>query len=194
MSKPKFITNEIEIIFSAIESMGGEAYFCGGCIRDHIMGIDPKDIDIEIFGINLETLQQTLSQFGKIDTVGASFGITKLTTKTTDYDFSLPRRDNKIGIGHKDFTITIDHTMTRKEAASRRDFTMNAMSMDIQGNIYDPFNGIDDIKNKIIRHTSKQFSEDPLRALRGMQFAARFGFTIAPETCEICKEMMKGEF
>jgi tRNA nucleotidyltransferase (CCA-adding enzyme) len=80
--------------------------------------------------------------------------------------------------------------MTRKEAARRRDFTMNAMSMDIEGNIYDPFGGIQDIEDKIIRHTSEQFSEDPLRALRGMQFAARFGFTMAKETCEICREMM----
>src|SRR5690606_19651140 len=103
---------------------------------------------------------------GKVDCVGKSFGVIKLSTDEGDFDFSLPRRENKVGVSHKDFEVIVDDTLTIEEAASRRDFTFNAISKDVEGNIVDPFGGVKDLESGILRHTSDKFGEDVLRALR----------------------------
>lgn len=171
---------------------GVQAYLVGGCVRDLLLGFKPKDIDVEVFGININELEDILSIHGRVSTVGRSFGIVKLITSNgKEFDFSLPRIDSKCGVGHKDFRVEIDSTLSIEEAASRRDFTINSMSIDIwTGELIDPFNGRRDLKSKILRHTSNAFSEDPLRVLRGFQFTGRFGLNADHETISLCKKLV----
>lgn len=185
----------IDKILQSIRKNGGDPFFVGGCVRDKILGKSPKDFDIEVFGIESEKLGLILSEFGKVNLVGSSFGIIKLNLPDgTDFDFSLPRRENKAGLGHKGFIIQPDATMTIKEAASRRDFTFNALAQNpFTGEILDFFDGKQDLENKILRHTSVAFAEDALRVLRAMQFAGRFDLIIHPETATLC-ETLKPEF
>ncbi len=170
---------------------GVRAYLVGGCVRDLLLGIIPKDFDVEVFDITIDELETLLSPHGKVSTVGKSFGIVKLTTSNgEDFDFSLPRRDSKFGVGHKEFRIETDSTMSIEEAAFRRDFTINSMSINIwTGELVDPFDGRKDLKSKILRHTSNAFGEDPLRVLRGFQFAGRYGLDISHETSLLCDEI-----
>lgn len=185
--------DELVPIFDSIRSVGGDALYVGGVVRDNYLGKPNKDIDIEVYGVDSPTLVKVLSNYGKVDEVGASFGVIKLTTEDNDYDFSLPRRENKIGAGHKGYQIEVDHTMSTKEAASRRDFTFNSLAATPEGTVLDHFGGLNDLKNKILRHTSDKFAEDPLRVLRGFQFAGRFGLDIDPETANLCKSL-KNEY
>lgn len=163
----------------------------GGAVRDLVQGLDPKDLDLEVFGLTSEQTEAALSTFGKVNAVGKSFGVFKVTVDGADFDVSLPRRDSKTGEGHKGFKVTVDDGMTVAEAAARRDFTMNAMAIDVMtGELHDPFNGLADLKAGVLRHTSPAFSEDPLRVLRAMQFAARFNMVLAPETAELCRSLV----
>lgn len=184
----------LENIAKEIQLAGGTAFFVGGCVRDEFFNRESKDIDIEVFGITSEKLLEVLKQFGKVDEVGVSFGVIKLTVGDLDFDFSLPRREVKTGVGHTGFKVVPDPTMTPRQAALRRDFTMNALMRNMHtGELLDFFGGLQDIQKRILRHTSDKFAEDPLRVLRGMQFAARFGMTMAEETIELCKTL-KREF
>lgn len=178
-------------IMNHISRQGGKALIVGGYVRDFLQGYSSKDIDIEVYGMDADTLQSILEEYGETNAVGKSFGVIKLSCPGgQDFDFSLPRRENKIGRGHKGFQVEPDPTMTPKEAAYRRDFTWNSLAMTRDGEILDHFNGQADLRNKKIRHTSEQFSEDPLRVLRGMQFAARFDMTVANETAEVCRNLI----
>jgi len=172
-----------------------EAYLVGGCVRDWLLGIPNKDFDIEVFGIGYDGLVNALSRWGKTDLVGKSFGVVKLTTRGgSTFDFSIPRRDSKVAPGHKGFGISFDPSITLKDAAARRDFTINALMFDPRRQrVLDFFGGEADLKNRILRHTSEAFAEDPLRVLRGMQFASRFALTSAPETVALCRRM-KGSY
>jgi tRNA nucleotidyltransferase (CCA-adding enzyme) len=182
------------IITERIVACGGHPFIVGGFVRDYIRGEHPKDMDIEVHNIPAATLIDVLSNFGKVDTVGVSFGVIKLWTEEGDFDFSLPRRENKKGRGHKGFQVEIDPFLTIEEALERRDFTFNSMAIDLVTNeIVDPFYGRVDLNADIIRHTSDKFSEDPLRVLRGMQFAGRFGMCVSPETARLCFPL-KNEF
>lgn len=168
-----------------------EAYLVGGCVRDWMLHLPQKDFDIEVFGVTYEQLEHALRRWGRVDLVGRSFGVAKLTTKSgTTYDFSLPRRDSKVAAGHKGFTITFDPGITPKEAAARRDYTINALMYNPRkGGVMDYFGGMVDLKKGVLKHTSAAFVEDPLRVLRGMQFAARFDLTTAPETLKLCRSI-----
>ncbi len=165
------------------------AYVVGGSVRDALFGRECKDFDIECFGVSYEDLALALKKRGRTDLVGKSFGVVKLTTGSgADYDFSIPRRDSKSGIGHKGFEIEFDPDITPREAAMRRDFTINALMYDPRRDeVLDFFGGTHDIENRVLRHVSDAFSEDPLRVLRGMQFAGRFELTAARETVELCR-------
>ena len=160
----------------------------GGCVRDALLGLPATDLDIEIYGIQAAALIELLSsQFG-VDLVGESFGVVRL--RDLPIDVSLPRRESKRGLGHRGFKIDSDPEMDPRDAASRRDFTINAIALDPEsGRVFDPFDGVSDLKNRILRHTTEKFSEDPLRVLRGMQFAARFELQLAPETIEVCRQI-----
>lgn len=194
-------------IMPEIAKMGGMALIVGGAVRDALMGLSPKDIDVEVYRVSYEDLTKILKKYGSADLVGQSFGVIKFVGPDgLDFDFSLPRTDSKSGVGHKDFNVQVSSDLTPMQAAARRDFTVNAISYDpLTGEIIDPYNGRRDLKDKVLRHTSDAFSEDPLRILRGMQIASRFGFDLAPETAELAnsirdqykhlpKERVEGEF
>ena len=167
------------------------ACLVGGCVRDALLGYPPKDLDIEVYQTDPDDLVKTLERAGKVDQVGKSFGVIKLTLDGQIFDFSLPRRDSKLPQGgHKGFHIEIYEHLSPKEAASRRDLTINSLAYNPKTNeILDFHGGLKDLEAKILRHTSPAFSEDPLRVLRVMQFAARFDFDVAPETIELSRSI-----
>jgi hypothetical protein len=184
------LTPDAERAVAVITALGGRPLLVGGSVRDRLLGIESKDIDIEVHGpVSWLQLTEALAEHGRVDTVGAAFGVIKFGR---DVDISFPRRDSKTGSGHTGFMIDVDPTMTVEEALSRRDFTMNSMAMDLNTNkLIDPFGGVSDLMQGIIRHTSDAFVEDPLRILRAVQFAARFSMTIAPETAKLCRSIVK---
>lgn len=160
----------------------------GGCVRDELLGLQPKDFDVEVYGIEPGILKEILKQFGRVDAVGESFTVYKIGQ---DLDVSLPRRERKVGRGHKGFIVEGDPKMTFVEAAKRRDFTINAIMKDVlTGEIIDCYGGQEDLKLKKIRHIADEtFIEDSLRVLRAAQFAARFEFEIDSQTVELCKSI-----
>ncbi len=168
-----------------------QAYLVGGGVRDGLLGIPVKDFDVEVFGIGYEELARVLARWGKIDLVGRSFGVVKLTMPNGEiHDFTVPRRDSKTAPGHKGFQVTFDPDITPQAAAARRDFTINSLMYDPRtGQVLDFFGGFDDLQHRILRHTSEAFVEDPLRVLRGMQLAARFNLTPAPETVALSRQI-----
>jgi len=176
-------------IFSALADAGGKPFLVGGSVRDKFLGIDAHDYDCEVFNMSPEKLGEILETFGRVDRVGSSFGIFKLRVGDDEFDFSVPRRESKSGKGHKGFIPELDPTMTVREAAARRDFTVNSMAISHKGEVFDFFNGAEDLQKKILRHTSPAFSEDPLRVLRGMQFAGRFNMKMAFSTANLCHTM-----
>ncbi|PNV84318.1 MAG: CCA tRNA nucleotidyltransferase [Sulfurimonas sp.] len=185
--------SKLNIIFDKLNKLGIKPIIVGGFIRDSLVHIDSKDIDIEVYGISsfLE-LQNILNEFGTVNVVGKSFGVCKLYFEDYDLDFSFPRVDNKVQSGHRGFDITIDTTLDFKTATSRRDFTMNSVGYDVcEKKILDPFGGIEDFKNKTLRAVNlESFGEDPLRVLRAVQFAARFELKIEDNLFSTCKDMV----
>ena len=179
-------------IAQLVKEKGGRTFYVGGYVRDKLLNIENKDVDIEIHGINEEQLQDILKQVGDPISYGKSFGVYSL--KGYDIDIALPRSEKAIGKGHKDFKIDVDPFIGYKQAARRRDITINALMQDVLTNeILDYYNGLDDLKNKIIRQVdSSTFIEDPLRVLRVAQFASRFEFEVAQETIELCKTIDLG--
>ena len=164
------------------------AVVVGGAVRDALLGGEPKDFDIEVHGVAYDRLAGLLSEHGRVDLVGKSFGVVKLNAGGREYDFSVPRRDSKFGLHHRDFHATFDEEITPREAASRRDFTINAMAYDpVTDELLDYFGGAQDLQNRVLRATSPAFAEDPLRVLRGMQFACRFDLTMDRETAAMCQ-------
>jgi tRNA nucleotidyltransferase (CCA-adding enzyme) len=177
----------------AIRSVGGRPMLVGGCVRDPLIdpSLESKDIDIEVYGVSsVDLLSNALKSAGRVDEVGRSFGVLKVQVEGQDIDVSLPRRDSKTGDGHRGFDTQHDAELSEKEATGRRDFTINSLMWNPEtGEIIDCWGGMDDIQNGILRHTTDAFSEDPLRVLRGVQFASRFGFHLAPETAELCRSL-----
>lgn len=177
-------------IFNKIREEGGKSLVVGGYVRDKLLGLTPKDIDVEVYNLSTEKLHSLLSGFGEVDCVGKSFGIFKLRYKNEILDFSQPRREKKSGIGHKGFDIEVDPGMNPKQAAARRDFTINSMGWDpISGEIHDYYGGQQDLRDNILRPTSPAFKEDPLRILRAFQFCSRFNLTPHIELIEVGREL-----
>ena len=175
-------------IAQLVKNAGGRALLVGGCVRDELLGCECDDIDIECFGIEPDVLIKELSSRYELDLVGASFGVIELLRENVDV--ALPRRETKLGLGHRAFETECDPSLSVRDAAARRDFTINAIYKDpLTGEFVDPWGGKDDLEKRILRHVSPHFSEDPLRVLRGMQFVARFGLEAAAETIEICRAM-----
>ena len=179
---------EVKVVAELVKRAGGRALLVGGCVRDELLGLEPKDFDIECFGISGQDLQRALEAEFELDLVGISFGVIKL--KHLEIDVAMPRRETKLGLGHRAFGMEYDPTLTIEEASARRDFTVNAIYRDpLTDEILDPWNGRGDLEKRILRHVSPHFVEDPLRVLRGMQFVARFDLTPASETIEVCRGM-----
>ena len=174
----------------ALRSAGGKPHLAGGCVRDWLLGLEPKDFDVEVFGLDFERMQRALVPFGPTDVVGRSFGVLKVRLEGVDYDFSLPRRESKTGAGHRGFAVAPEPGLSEAEAAARRDFTINSIAFDpFGGRLIDPHGGERDLRARVLRHTSAAFTEDPLRVLRAFQFAARFDLAIAPETALLCRSI-----
>ena len=196
---------ELTKLANAIHQQGGQPILVGGSVRDYLLGqIIPKDLDLEVYHLEANELEMVLSQFGKVLRVGKSFGVLKLVTENAEYDVSLPRRESKTGKGHKGFLVNADPQMTFEEASARRDFTINSIGFDPIHQLWlDPHHGQEDLRKGVLRHVGPAFAEDPLRVLRGAQFAARLNFQLAPETIKLCqtldlnelsRERLLGEF
>ena len=176
-------------IAEAVRDAGGRAVVVGGWVRDHLLGMGSKDLDIEVFGLGAERLEALLAGFGKVYTVGRAFGVFRVGG--IDVDFSLPRRDSKRGPGHRGFDVAPDPSLDFAEAARRRDLTVNSIGIDpLTGEVLDPREGRRDLERRVLRATDPaHFSEDPLRGLRVAQLAARLEMTPDAELVALCRKL-----
>lgn len=172
-------------IARAVRDANGRALIVGGWVRDTLLGRDAKDVDLEVYGLSADRLKDVLAAFGSVNTVGESFTVYKVA----DLDVSLPRRESKVGRGHRGFEVTGDPHLSIEEAARRRDFTINAIAWDpLTGEYLDPHGGRADLERRVLRAVdARTFGEDSLRVLRAVQFAARFDCTLNPSTFELCR-------
>lgn len=188
-----------QTIAREVQAKGGRALLVGGYVRDELLGLHPKDADLEVYGIEAGDLRRMLQRFGRVDCVGESFRVYKLVwfartgagKQRFELDLTLPRRDRKVGEGHRGFEVEGDPHATIEDAARRRDFTINAILKDpLSGDIIDPFGGRRDLEARLLRVVDpNHFGEDSLRVLRAVQFAARFELTIEPETIDLCRSI-----
>ncbi len=189
-----YLPKIIETISKKLHEHKAKAIVVGGSVRDHFLKLPIKDYDIEVYGLdNLEQLEKILVEFGSVNLVGKSFGVLKFVHEKEEYDFSFPRLESKVGKGHRGFDVETDGNMSFKQAALRRDFTINAMGYDIEKKSFlDPFDAQKDIELQILRHIDDaSFVEDPLRVYRAVQFCARFNYVLADETKVLCKDMIE---
>lgn len=168
---------------------GGRAFFVGGYVRDKLLKRENKDIDLEVHGLTPKALEDILEDLGGKTEKGVSFGVYGLAG--TGLDIAMPREETTTGRGHRDFQVYVDPFLGMDKAARRRDFTINAMMEDVlTGEVLDYFGGMDDLEKGVIRHVDDEtFGEDPLRAFRGAQFAARFQFQIDEKTAALASTM-----
>lgn len=175
-----------------LRSKSKEIYLVGGGVRDYFLNKKSKDIDILVCGLYYSEIVEILSKYGDIKEVGKNFGIIKF--KPINWiggyiDISIPRTEKKSGNLHRDFDVITNPFIPIEIELNRRDCTLNSIAVSLSGEIIDPFNGLKDIENKLIRATSKKaFSEDPLRMLRAIQFASRFQFKIEEKTFKMISE------
>lgn len=172
-------------IIHEISDAGGKTLLVGGAVRDLLLGLQVKDLDIEVHGISITDLENILKKHGPVSLVGKSFGVLRL--HSLDIDWSLPRTDAS---GRKP-VVTIDPYMDFEMAFRRRDLTINAMGIDlITFELIDPFNGENDLRAKILRAPDAAlFVEDPLRFYRVMQFVGRFEMQPDEQLNAVCKQM-----
>lgn len=195
---PIKLDDETIKLLDAISTSGAQPLVVGGAVRDSLaMDATPKDVDIEVHNVeSMDELIELLKNSDyKVDEVGKKFGVLKTVLPNgMDVDISLPRKDNRIGAGHRGFEVEVDPTLSLKGAANRRDFTINALYYDHSREvIIDAVGGVADWEAKRLRHVSDAFAEDPLRVLRGVQFSSRFNLTIDPDTAAEAQRI-KGEF
>lgn len=182
---------QIREICHALSLAGGRPYLVGGCVRDLLTGGHPKDWDIELYGLDLDDAGAALAPFGRAQAVGKAFGVIKLKRDGHELDVASPRTEAKSGPGHRGFRVTSDPTLDPRRASARRDFTINALMLDPEhGEILDFHGGRADLAAGVLRHVSPAFAEDPLRVLRGMQFAARFDLTMDAGTATLCRDLL----
>lgn len=192
MQENNLIEKAREVAIAAKEN-GGRALLVGGFVRDQLLGQMPKDADMEVYGIEAAELRKLLGKFGRVNCVGESFQVYKLTWRQQktryELDISIPRQDRKVSSGHRGFEVQGNPFSTIEDAARRRDFTVNTMLRDpLTDELLDPFGGQTDLQNGILRIVDKDhFAEDSLRVLRAMQFAARFDLDVEPATVEVCR-------
>ena len=176
-------------IANAVRDAGGRALVVGGWARDHLLGVRSKDVDIEVFGLDVGRLEALLAGFGTVHAVGRAFGVFRVGG--IDADFSLPRRDSKRGPGHRGFDVAPDPSLEFAEAARRRDLTVNSIGIDpLTGAVLDPHGGRRDLARRVLRATDPaRFPEDPLRGLRVAQLAARLEMTPDEELVALCRTL-----
>ena len=186
LSPPRLSPKVLKII-ELLEAGGAkDVLIVGGFVRDALLNVASKDVDIEVYGLSYTQIRDILSPSFHVDIVGQSFGVMKVGS---DVDVALPRRESKNGVGHKGFSVETNPDVTPREAFGRRDFTVNAIGLRRDGSLCDPFDGVGDMRRKILRAPGPAFKDDPLRVLRGMQFAARFGFQMDAQTVQYCREV-----
>jgi tRNA nucleotidyltransferase (CCA-adding enzyme) len=187
-----YLPNILYTISKRLIEHNAKAIVVGGAVRDYHLSLPIKDYDIEVYGVDIDTLARVLSDYGSVNFVGKSFGVLKFVYMGEEYDFSMPRVERSVGDGHRDFDVSFDSNLSFEEASRRRDFTLNAMGYNIESGEYlDPFGGLEDISRATLRHIdSNTFIEDPLRVYRAVQFCGRFGYELASETIELCKMMV----
>jgi len=189
--------NKLEEIFDFLNKNGARPIVVGGFVRDTLLGRkNAKDIDVEVYNVKTyKKLTQLLKPYGKLNFVGKSFGICKITIEDYEIDFSLPRKENKIAQGHKGFVVSIDTSLSFKEAARRRDFTINAIGYDpIIKELLDFYDGIEDLQRKLLRMVDPNtFEEDPLRFFRAVGFAARFDLTLEQTLFKTLQKMVTSQ-
>jgi tRNA nucleotidyltransferase (CCA-adding enzyme) len=173
----------------ALLERGARVYMVGGTIRDTLLGLARKDLDLLVTGMSQELLIRLLRRYGRVQLIGRAFGVIKFRPRHWDdppIDIALPRTEVSTGVGHRDFEVAFDHTLPVETDLGRRDFTINAMARDLaDGHLVDPFNGYQDLQQRLLRQVSPAaFPEDPLRMLRGVQLATRFDLQVAPHTYE----------
>lgn len=184
----------LQPIFNKLAKCSIGAIIVGGYIRNSLLKIDSKDIDIELYGLDsLSELVEILAEYGRIDLVGKSFGVAKLNYKGFELDFSLPRLESKIAKGHKGFSVTLSKNLDFESAAKRRDFTINAIGFNIATKeLLDPFNGVEDVEKKLLREVdATTFIEDPLRVFRAIRFSSIYELNITPSLFNLCKKLAK---
>lgn len=185
------IPDPIRTLAADVERAGGRAYLVGGGVRDHLMGRGVKDWDVEVFGLSVDRLRRALERHGRVNAVGRSFGVLKWRADGLDgeVDVSIPRRDSKVGPGHRGIAVEGDPEMSLAEATRRRDLTVNAMMWDLaRDELVDPQGGAADLAAGRLRAVDPTtFLEDPLRALRVVQFVARLGFAPDDTLVDLCR-------
>lgn len=175
-------------ICADVRAAGGRAWLVGGSVRDLVLGMPAKDLDIEVYGLPPQRVVEVLSARFPVDLVGHAFCVIKV--HGLPIDVSLPRRETKVGLGHRAFDALSDPWMSFEEAAARRDFTINALAYDPQtGEVLDAYGGLADVRDRRLRHTSDKFAEDPLRVLRGMQLAGRYGLQVHVDTVGLARQL-----
>jgi len=189
-------------LLESLAAAGARPFVVGGSVRDACLrrgaGDHDIDIDVEVFGMGTAALEEHLATLGTVDAVGQAFTVFKvsgLEGVAGNVDVSIPRRDSKVGPGHRGIAVTGDPDLSIEEASRRRDFTINAMLWDpLDGVLHDPHGGQADLEARRLRCVDPEsFAEDPLRALRAIQLAARFGLTVDEETASLCAGMPLAE-
>jgi tRNA nucleotidyltransferase (CCA-adding enzyme) len=158
-------------------------YCVGGAVRDRLLGLPVQDHDWVVVGSTPESMVAQGFQ-----PVGKDFPV--FLHPRTHEEYALARTERKTARGYQGFAVYATPDVTLEQDLSRRDFTINAIAQDADGNLIDPHHGVTDLRAGVLRHVSTAFSEDPVRILRGARFAARFGFTIAPETLQLMRDMV----
>jgi tRNA nucleotidyltransferase (CCA-adding enzyme) len=181
-------------LVATLREAGGRPYVVGGAVRDALLGLPVKDYDLEVYGLAEDRLRAILEGFGRVDRVGQAFSVYKLSGIPGiegALDVALPRRDSKAGTGHRGIAAVSAPDLPIEEASRRRDFTINALLFDpLSAATLDPHGGLKDLEGRVLRAVdARTFGEDPLRALRAVQLAARFELTVEPETASLCMKM-----
>lgn len=200
-AQPLPLSQATQDCLADLQSNGMLPLLAGGCVRDFLMNIDPKDVDIEVFGGDANQIAQVLARHGRVDDVGKSFGVLKVRLSDgQDLDVALPRTEtHQVGGGHRDVDVHPDPHLPPRKASERRDLRVNAMyyhptmhevwDMSGDGQHTTGGGGMQDLRSGTLRHTSEEFARDPLRVLRVMQFAARWGFNVHPDTAQLARDL-----
>ena len=201
LRQPLPVAPPLRRLVDVVAAAGGRPVAVGGAVRDHLLGLAPKDIDVEVSGLALPHLERVLGDAGfSVHAVGRAFGVLKVDVVVKDdqgrehrevIDVSLPRTESKSGRGHKGFVVASDPNLPFDLASARRDFTINAIGVDlVSGDLLDPWGGAADLQRGLLRHVSAAFDEDPLRVLRAAQFVARFGLDVDADTVVRCRALL----
>lgn len=171
--------------YQALRKAGGTVYVVGGAVRDTLLGKEPKDIDLMVTGVDPERVKEALSAVpGRVDITGKDFGVFRYATKGRDVEVALPRTEKSTGARRVDFDVQVDHNLPVEDDLLRRDFTVNAMAVNLDtGELVDPYGGAEDIQNGVLDTVHEaSFEEDPTRLVRALVASSRHGLVPTEKT------------